>query len=112
MTIQGNGMNISQVNGDQFTLARTNTNHFAAPGDPAQQPEKGGFGNMLMESIQEVNAMQHEAADLSVTAALDPDAVDAHDVTIATAKAELALNITKNVTDRVIQGYKDIINLR
>ncbi|AFG38154.1 flagellar hook-basal body complex protein FliE [Spirochaeta africana] len=107
-----NGLNIQQVHGDQFSLLRTHQTHLAAPGDSPQQPESAGFGNMLMNSLKEVNTLQNEAAELSVTAALNPDKVDAHDVTIATAKAELALNLTKNVVDRVVQGYKDIINLR
>jgi flagellar hook-basal body complex protein FliE len=33
-------------------------------------------------------------------------------VTIAQAKASLALSITKNVVDRVIRAYQDIINIR
>ena len=107
-----NGLNIQQAHGDQFSLLRTHSSHFAAPGDDARQLETEGFGNMLMSSLKEVNSLQNQAADLSVTAALNPDKVDAHDVTIATAKAELALNLTKNVVDRVVQGYKDIINLR
>jgi flagellar hook-basal body complex protein FliE len=38
--------------------------------------------------------------------------VDTHDVTIAAAKANLSLSITKNVVDRVIQGYREISTLR
>ena len=33
---------------------------------------------------------------------VDPDSVDAHDVTIAMAKANLSLNITRTVLDRVV----------
>ncbi|MFW6362814.1 MAG: flagellar hook-basal body complex protein FliE [Spirochaeta sp.] len=105
-------LNIQQVQGDQFSLSRTNAGHFSARPEDVEQTASKDFAGMLMESLQEVNSMQNQAADLSVTAALNPDQVDAHDVTIATAKAELALNLTKNVVDRVIQGYKDIVNLR
>jgi flagellar hook-basal body complex protein FliE len=43
---------------------------------------------------------------------VDPDSVDAHDVTIAMAKANMSLNITRTVLDRVVRGWKDIINTR
>lgn len=112
MTIQGNGMQLNQVHGDLFSLSRTHQNHLAAPGDDKIAENGDSFAGLLMNSLQSVNSMQNQAAELSVTAALNPDKVDAHDVTLATAKAEMSLNLTKNVVDRVIQGYKDIINLR
>jgi len=43
---------------------------------------------------------------------IDPDSVDAHDVTIAMAKANMSLNITRTVLDRVVRAWKDIINTR
>ncbi|GAB6089865.1 flagellar hook-basal body complex protein FliE [Spirochaeta dissipatitropha] len=112
MVVQGGSLNLQQIFGDQFSLSRTHQGHFAAPGDKVQEIGEENFGNMLMKSLNEVNSLQNQANDLALTAALAPDQVEAHDVTIAAAKAELALNLTKNVVDRVIQGYKDIINLR
>ena len=112
MTIQGNGLQLNQVHGDFFSLSRTHPSHFAAPGNDRIAEGEGSFAGLLMSSLKSVNSMQNQAAELSVTAALSPDKVDAHDVTISTAKAEMALNLTKNVVDRMIQGYKDIINLR
>ncbi|THB62596.1 MAG: flagellar hook-basal body complex protein FliE [Spirochaetaceae bacterium] len=109
-TVQGTG--IVNASGDQFTLARTHKSHFGAGPDAPAKAEQQDFGSMLVQSLQEVNSLQHEASDVAVAAVIHPDEVDAHDVTIAAAKAELALNLTKNIVDRVIQGYKDISNLR
>ena len=40
----------------------------------------------------------------------NPDAVDPHDVTIAMAKANMSLNITRTVLDRVVRAWRDLIN--
>ena len=42
----------------------------------------------------------------------DPDSVDAHDVTTAMARANLSLNIARTVMDRIVKGWKEVINLR
>jgi flagellar hook-basal body complex protein FliE len=42
----------------------------------------------------------------------DPDSVDVHDVTISLAEANMALNITKAVLDRVVRAYRDITSAR
>jgi flagellar hook-basal body complex protein FliE len=38
--------------------------------------------------------------------------VDVHDITTAQAKAALSLNIARNVLNRVVQGWRDLINTR
>ena len=65
-----------------------------------------------MDGLGQVNRLEQDAQQLSIQAVTNPDSVDVHDVTIAAAKAELALSITKNVVDRVIQAYKEIQNVR
>jgi flagellar hook-basal body complex protein FliE len=67
---------------------------------------------MLLSGLGEVSQLDQDAQSLSVQAVLDPESVDAHDVTIAAAKAELALSITKNIVDRVIEAYREIQNIR
>ena len=73
---------------------------------------QANFGDMLFESLQGVSNLEQEHSNLAVQAVLNPEEVDAHDVTIAAAQANMALSITKNVVDRVIQAYRDITNLR
>jgi flagellar hook-basal body complex protein FliE len=101
-----------QVTGDLFRLERTNPRHLPGRGDaPVQQPQQN-FDQMLISSLSDVNQMQKDHANLAVQAVINPDQVDTHDVTIAAAKANLSLSITKNVVDRVIQGYREITSLR
>lgn len=102
-----------QVQGNAMMLARTNANHLAGKFEPlSAQPEETGFREMLIGGLEEVNGLEQAHEALSIQAVIDPDSVEAHDLTIAAAKATTALSITKNVVDRVIQAYRDITNLR
>lgn len=103
-----------QATGNIIELARTNPRHLAGqsfgPAPPSGAAQS--FGSMLLDSINSVNQMQQTSEALSVQAVTDPESVNAHDVTIAAAKASMSLNITKNVVDRVIQAYREIQNVR
>lgn len=104
-----------QARGNVVELTTSSPRHITSEGVLAgdQSPSEGvNFGNMLIESLQEVSDLQTNAEALSVQAVVDPESVNAHDVTIAAAKANMALNIAKNVIDRVIDGYKNITNMR
>ena len=102
-----------QVRGDQFELRRTDSRHFAGRNDSRQPaPTEFGFREALVDSLEEVNAHQARHEQLSIQAVTSPESVDPHDLTIAAAQANLSLNITKNVVDRVIQAYREITNLR
>lgn len=113
MSIQfsGNFLSPAQVSGDQFALYKTHGSHVGNEGLSAPEGQKS-FGQMLFDSLEGVNQEQQFAHDISVQAVADPDSVDPHDVTIAMAKANLSLSITKNVVDRVVQAYQDITTLR
>lgn len=102
-----------QVYGNSMQLARTHENHYAGKREPIPAPvQETGFRDALIGSLQEVNAQQVSHEQLSVQAIVNPDSVEPHDLTIAAAKAQTSLGITRNVVDRVIQAYRDITNLR
>lgn len=101
-----------QVNGDSVQLARTNASHIRGVNDAAETGKNGDFGNLLMEALNGVNQLQLESDNLSTQMITDPDSVDAHDVTIALSKANLAVSMTKAVVDRALQAYSSIINMR
>jgi len=113
-------LNTHQVTGHELVLARTDPRHMAGRLDPRQSgvvagesgSQNGAFASLLLESLNTVNAQQQTADQLSVQAVADPDSVNPHDVSIAAAKANLSLNITKSVVDRVIQAYREIQNVR
>jgi flagellar hook-basal body complex protein FliE len=72
----------------------------------------GGFEQAMLEALDKVSSDQQFASALSQQAITDPESVDIHDITIAQAKASLSLNITRNVLNRLVQGWRDIINMR
>jgi flagellar hook-basal body complex protein FliE len=106
-------LNATQVSGHEFALLRTDPRHIAGSLDtPPSGSQQGTFASMLLDSLDSVNAQQQTADVLAVQAAIDPESVDPHDVTIAAAQAQLSLSITKSVVDRVIQAYREIQNVR
>ena len=111
-------LSANQVSGHELMLARTDQRHLPGRLDPqssntaAGSGGAGSFGSLLLESLNSVNDQQQTADQLSVQSVVDPESVNPHDVTIAAAKANLSLSITKSVVDRVIQAYREIQNVR
>ena len=73
---------------------------------------EGGFAAKVFEKLNQVNAIQQESMELTRRMTVDPDSVDAHDVMMSLAEANMSLNITKAVLDRVIRAYRDITGTR
>ena len=72
----------------------------------------GGFADAMLQALDGVSAHQQFATTLHEMALIDPDSVDAHDITIAQAEASLSLNITRNILNRLVQSWRDVINTR
>ena len=70
------------------------------------------FKSLFFDAVSHVNQDQNTVEFLTQKAILSPNDVDAHDVSIAMAKANMSLSITKSVTDRVVRAYQEIINMR
>jgi flagellar hook-basal body complex protein FliE len=117
------------VSGGQVTMALTNPKHMTVePGAYARlgkniiELEKktgasavirsGLFEQTMLEALDKVSGDQKLASSLAQQAVTDPGSVDVQDITIAQAKANMSLNITRNVLNRIVQGWRDIINAR
>ncbi|GHU21404.1 hypothetical protein FACS1894172_20780 [Spirochaetia bacterium] len=72
----------------------------------------GTFEDVMLKALDQVSGDQQTAETLMQAAIVNPNSVDAHDVTIAQAKATMSLTITRTVLNRVVQSWKDIINTR
>jgi flagellar hook-basal body complex protein FliE len=72
----------------------------------------GTFEDVMLRALDKVSAEKQFADELIQQAIVDPESVDSHDITIAQAKASMSLNITRTVLNRIVQGWKDIINTR
>ncbi len=126
----------NQALGDIFVLNRTHSSHFTGRNDidslvSGAEPQRSAviseFNTLLQDAVesnsislkdsvignlQDVNQFQLESDALAIQAIVDPDSVDAHDVSIASAKAQMSLQLTKVIVDQVIQAYRSIISIR
>ena len=72
----------------------------------------GTFEQAMLQALDKVSGAQHNASTLQRQAIIDPDSIDIHDITIAQAEASMSLSIARNVLNRLVQGWRDIINAR
>jgi flagellar hook-basal body complex protein FliE len=72
----------------------------------------GAFEQAMLQALDKVSGAQQFASGLQQQAIIDPDSIDAHDLTIAQAEAGMSLNITRNILSRLVQGWRDLINTR
>lgn len=70
------------------------------------------FGKTFSELLDKASDTVNLSERMSEQFILNPQSIDHHDVTIAVAEANMAVTMTKAVTDGVIRAYKEIINLR
>ncbi len=81
-----------------------------APGMAAAvEPGGGDFGSMVQQALKGVVSQGH-AAETQSTAAISGHG-NLLDVVSAVSKAELSLQTTLAVRDRVVQAYQDIMRM-
>lgn len=72
-----------------------------------------GFGSILdaaMNMINETNDYQNAAESAEIQFALG-EAVSTHELSVAQQKANIALQYTVAVRDKVLDAYKEIMNM-
>lgn len=82
-----------------------------APATPAtpQEPAAGGFGSSLSRLVEAVESSNAEANE-SVTRMLDGSG-DVHDAMISLQRAEMTLQLTVQVRNKLVQAYQDIMRM-
>jgi flagellar hook-basal body complex protein FliE len=103
-------------------LARTNPMHYTANGALSGAANAGAtnvaatnvasFQDAMLKAMDGVSNSQAKSDDLLQAVVADPDSVDAQDVTIAMAEANMSLNLAKTVLSRIVTAWKDVINTR
>jgi len=113
----------------QVTMRRTHPNHIDVPDSPYAGSGKnilrleketgagavtraGTFEASMLQALDKVSGTQQRASALITEAIINPDSVDAHDVMIAQNEATMSFNITRNILNRLVQGWRDLINTR
>jgi len=108
-------LNPTMAKGSQVDIFRTDPRHFDVNGQTGPLGNRKGkatFQDAMMSAMEGVNADQMKASDLYQQMITNPDSIDAHDVTIAAAQAQMSLNLAKNIVERGLQAYRDILNMR
>ena len=78
------------------------------------QDNDGSFGSILntaMNMINETNDYQNAAESAEIQFALGESA-STHELAVAQQKANLALEYTVAVRDKVLEAYKEIMNMQ
>lgn len=102
---------ISQVLA-QMRAMQTQATGSAAAGAVESSPVAGnGFAQLLDDSINKVNDMQHEAGQLKTAFERGAEDVDLARVMIATQKASVSFTAMVEVRNKLVDAYKDVMNM-
>lgn len=99
-------MRISPVGGYDAVAAAKAKADVKGSGDPA-----ASFKDMVKHAASQVNKLQGEADKAAVGMATG-DLEDVHRATIAMQKAKLALDLTIQVRNKVIEAYQEIMRMQ
>lgn len=77
----------------------------------AAAPGQGDFGALLKQSIAAVGESQMQAGRMSAAFERGDPGADLGRTMVAVQKAELSLNATVQVRNKLVDAYKDIMNM-
>jgi len=91
-------------------LARVDSRpDIARPQGPGENDKQ--FGQVLRRTLEDVNRLQLEA-DAASAGLVRGEVTDLHQVTIAAEKANLALQLTLEVRQKVLEAYQEIMRMQ
>ncbi len=73
---------------------------------------QGSFLGQLLGSLENTNQLIKESEELAVQSYVDPESVTPEQVSLAAARANLAVSITQSVVSRGLEAYRSLISLR
>jgi flagellar hook-basal body complex protein FliE len=97
-------MPVNAIN--SFTTGMT-TGAAARTGEEKALP---GFGETLLRAIAQVNQLENEAQESQIKLAAGQIS-DIHQVMLAAEKADLALEMTLAVRNKIIEAYQEIMRM-
>ncbi len=104
---------MENITGNIVNLKASNQRHFGfAPTPKGNRDFVTEFGNSVNKSLRDVNKLQVHADKLGQKRMLKPESVNITDLMIAAQKAQLSLNLTKNIIQKSIQAYKSLTGIR
>lgn len=77
---------------------------------PSKEAQVSQFKGMLANQIEQTNALQH-LADLEAEKFMTGESENIHDVLIAMEEASLALDLTVQVRNKMVDWYQEFKNM-
>ena len=89
--------------------------HAPVPATPgAQKTDAAGgasFGQVLKDSLAQVNSLQHEA-DRAIQALATGASGTLHDTMLAIQKAELSFKLMMQVRNKIVEAYQEVLRMQ
>jgi flagellar hook-basal body complex protein FliE len=79
---------------------------------PAPVAGSPDFGAMLKSALDQANAAQQEAGNLTQQFDLNAPDVNLHDVMVSLQKASLSFQTMVQVRNRLVSAYQEIMNMQ
>src|SRR5690349_14820107 len=73
---------------------------------------KDDFAHTLMDVLKEVNAGQQNATQVTNDFMTGRHSVDIHDLEIALQRANIAMNLTMSVRNKMLEAYQEISRMQ
>jgi len=96
---------------DPIALMPAGAARMAESAAPAAAEGGKSFGQILADSLGEVNKLQMDAQQASVNLAAGK-IQDVSEVVIATEKATIALQLTMQVRNKVVEAYQEMMRMQ
>lgn len=96
-------MNISRIN-DYNKLLNLNTSN-------NNKDNSINFTEILKDALDKVNQMQVESEEYKKILVLG-EVDNLHDVTIASEKANVALQVTMSIRNKIVEAYREIMRIQ
>ena len=85
-----------------------------APAAPEGAPNGAGgasFGEVLKDSLAQVNSLQHEA-DRAIQSLATGGSGTLHDTMLAIQKAELSFKLMMQVRNKIVEAYQEVLRMQ
>jgi flagellar hook-basal body complex protein FliE len=83
----------------------------AAKPDPSAAVERPDFAGLLRDSVEQVNATQQTASQLSAAFEAEDPNVDLAQVMVALEKSSITFQAMTQVRNKLVSAYQEIMNM-
>jgi flagellar hook-basal body complex protein FliE len=84
---------------------------FAKTLTPGGTGESKSFGQVLEDSLTQVNSLQQQA-DVAITDLASGGPTTLHDTMIALEKADLSFRLMMQVRNKIVEAYQEIVRMQ